>query len=70
MYNHNLEKGVWLAKIVNIVCVLLIEANDIHFAQAKHNLEKTFGWVQANETEQFETLRPSFDKILTDMAAG
>ena len=70
MYNHNLEKGVWLAKIVNIVGVLLIEANDIHFQQAKHNLEKTFGWVQANETEQFETWRPSFDKILTDMAAG
>ena len=32
MYNHNIEKGVWLAKMVNIVCVLLIEANDIHFA--------------------------------------
>ena len=31
-YNNNLEAAVYLAKLVNIVCVLLIDAADIHFA--------------------------------------
>lgn len=32
VYSNNIEKAVYLAKLVNIVGVLLIDATDIHFA--------------------------------------